>query len=58
MSAAEKIISIKEKMSGLEQGSPMYNGYQEIIKELEATIEKPKIVVHKSVEPEICESCQ
>lgn len=59
--ASEKIVSLRKQMEHVEVGSPQYVAYLDIIDELERVVKKenpPQIVVHKSVEPEICESCQ
>lgn len=60
MNATEKIASIEKKMRLFEPTSEQYKAYQEIIdylKEVSPETES-KIVVHKSAEPELCESCQ
>lgn len=59
--ASEKIVSLRKQMEHVEVGSAQYVAYLDIIDELERIIKKenaPKIVVHKSAEPELCESCQ
>lgn len=48
-------------MEHVEVGSAQYVAYLDIIDELERIVKKenaPQIVVHRSAEPELCESCQ
>lgn len=57
MNPTAKIASIKERMTTLDPASEQYKAYQEVIDELRQR-EFGSIVVHKSPEPELCESCQ
>jgi hypothetical protein len=59
--ASDKIVSLKKQMEHVEDGSAQHLAYMDIIAVLERVVEREnrsKIVVHKSAEPEICESCQ
>lgn len=60
--ATEKIVSLKAAIKKLDpvRDMPRVRAYEGIIKELEFVVAKEQvpIVVHKTVEPEVCESCQ
>jgi hypothetical protein len=57
MPALDKITQIRERMKDLDPASDAYKAYEEVIDELRGAI-ADTIVVHKSPEPELCESCQ
>lgn len=57
MPASEKIAQLRERMKDLDPASPQYKAYEDIIEGLKGTMGQ-RVVVHRSPEPEICESCQ